>query len=482
MKRFPYSVPDPERWRTWIAITVVVKALMLLLMLHIGAIGTGEAGVLGVWWSDAPTYFDPIDSLLRGGDYLPDLRLPGYGAVYLLVRLFTEPPLTYDVIVVLQFLVAAVSMYVLPRIVYRITGSRKLFLATLLLYVASISVHWYDGVILTESFCASAMIFFIDRWENWYRTGSKAALFTAGLWLTWAIFLKPVIAPVPAFALAALWLARAHRGAFVRNALVFSLSLIVIDGAWILRNAMRYGEFSPVARMLYTGADAPTPELRAVEFVIVFGGDCTWWTDPQAEIRFFNTGKDQLPGRTNASSIVLPDRIMTSVYNMDTLQATADEILALKEPTVTEEERDARNKAINARFERWTQAFIDEHPFQYQVLSRLLALRRYVLQTGNPIAYDLTFREMPLHYKALKLFHMGLHWTTMLGGCLGGWIWFRRGNARPLALLPALIVPFGILIFPFALRLSEHRYMVPFIPVMLLCLVVGWHARSTPTA
>jgi hypothetical protein len=481
MTRIPGTLPDPERWRFWLSITLVLKGATLFLLLHIGAIGMGDAGMLGVWWSDAPTYFEPIDSLLAGGDYLPDLRLPGYGVVYFLVRLFTEPPLTYDVLVVLQTLVAAFSMYVLPRSVYRITGSKALFLATLLLYAASISVHWYDAVMLTESLCASSMIFFIDRWERWYRTGSRAALVFSGLWLTWAIFLKPVIAPVFALALIALWMARAERGAFLRNALLILAPLILLDGAWILRNAIRYGEFSPIARRMYTGSINPTPEFRATQFVIAFGGDCTWWTHPNAEIRFFNVGHDQLPGATNASSIVLPERIMTSIYNVDTLRATSVEILALKDPAVTNEFRDTRNKLINARFERWTEAFIKEHPVQYHFLTKLIALRRFVVQTGNPVVYAQTFREMPWYLKATKLFHLALHWATLLGGFVGGYIWLRRGPSVPLAILPVLIVPFGTLVFSLVLRLSEHRYLVPFIPVMLLCTIVGYHYSRNRT-
>lgn len=477
MNRLIRSLPEPENWRSWLMVTLVVKVATILLFLGLGVIGFGDTGLLGVWWNDAPTYFDPIESLLHGGDYEPDVRLPGYGAVYMLLRLVTEPPLTYDGLVVLQTLLGAVSMYVLARLVFRLTGSKRMFLLMLVVYVVSVSVQWYDAVMLTESFCASALIFFMDRWLRWHRTGKPSPLYFAGLWLTWAIFLKPVLAPVVGFVLLALWLARLQRGGWMKNALVFLMPLMVVDGAWIIRNALRHGSFAPLTRTLYADSDDPGPELRAAEFVIAFGGDLVWWGDPKAEVRFFNTGKDQLPGHTNAAEIVLPERILTSAYTMDTLRATAAEILTLKQPGIPEDELAQRNKVISARFERWTQAFIQEHPVQYHVLSRLLALRRYVIQTGNPVAYAQTFREMPIHYKALKLFHIGLHYSTMLLGLVGGWLWLRRRQDRALALVPVLLVPFGILIFPIALRFSEHRYLVPFIPFMLLCAMVGLHMR-----
>lgn len=480
MRRLLDRLPDPERWGAWLVVTLAIKAATLTILMQVGGIGLGNAGWLGVWWTDAPTYFEPIESLMRGGDYTPDVRMPGYGAVYLLVRLFTEPPLTYDALVLLQTLLAAVSMYVLARLAYRLTGSKALFAGLLAVYAVSISVQWYDAVILTESFCTSAMIFFLDRWVAWNRQGRTADLVIAGAWLAWGIFLKPVLAPVPAFVLVALWLGRRQRAGALRHAVLFLLPLAVADGAWIIRNAIRYGSFIPVTRTLYVDEDSPTPALTAMVFVQAIGGDITWWTDPQAEMRFFNTGLDQVPGRTNAGSIQLPDRILTSAYTMDSLRAAADEILALKHDTVSAAYLEARNRALNARFERWTAAFIDEHPFQYYVLSRLLALRRYVLQTGNPVAYDLTFRAMPLHQKAMKLFHFGLHWATLLCGLAGAWLWVRRPEERAMAAVPALIVPFGLLIFPLVLRFAEHRYLVLFIPVMLLCAFVGLHRRFAP--
>ncbi|MBK7946509.1 MAG: hypothetical protein IPJ85_14960 [Flavobacteriales bacterium] len=477
MNRLLKSLPDPLSAHVWLLVTLVVKVATLVLLFRIGAIGHGNAGVLGVWWADAPTYFEPMESLLRGGGYDPDLRMPGYGVVYLLLRLFTEPPVTYDVLVILQSLLASVSMYILARLVWQQTGSKALFVLSMAVYALSISVHWYDAVMLTESFCVSALIFFLDRWVHWSRTGNRASLVFAGLWLTWAIFLKPVLAPIPAFVLLGLWLARSDWRQLLRNAMLFLLPLMAFDGAWMARNALRHGKPIVLTRVLFVGEDDPKPKLTALKFVWAIGGDITWWTDPQAEMRFFNTGLDQLPGSTNASSIILPNRILTSAYTMDSLRAAADEILALKSDTVSADYLHHRNLALNAKFDRWTAAFIAEHPAQYYLLSRLLALRRYVFQTGNPIAYSLPFRQMPLHHKALKLFHFGLHWATLLGGMLGAWWWLRNGNNRSLAVVPSLIVPFGIFVIPFALRFSEHRYMVPFIPFMLLCLIIGSHLR-----
>ncbi|HRH37795.1 MAG TPA: hypothetical protein PK760_05590, partial [Flavobacteriales bacterium] len=337
MRRAAATLPDPERWLPWLIITLGIKAITIWILLATNSIGDGTGGRVGIFWGDTTSYFNPIETFLRTGNYSPDVRMPGYGAPYLLLRLVSSPPLTYDLFTLLQVCLAAWSMYVLSRLAYRLSGSRTVFLITLVTYALSISVQWYDGVLLTESFVTSALILFLDRYHTWYRTKDPTALALAGSWLTWAIFLKPVLAPVPAIVLLGLLISRSGKTALLKNALIFLLPLMVVDGAWVIRNWTLYHRFIPVVRTLYVTEDHPEPKLVATKFVLAFGGDVVWWVDPQAEVRFFNVGNDQVPGHTNATSIQLPARIMTSAYNLDSLKALSDRILLLKDTSLPPE-------------------------------------------------------------------------------------------------------------------------------------------------
>ena len=477
MRRFTARIPDPERWPFWLFVTLCIKVLTLGVLLSTHGPDHNGAGRLGLFWGDTPGYFVPIESLLENGNYTPDLRMPGYGALYLLVRLVSTPPGTYDVIIILQVLLAAWSMYVLSRLTYRLSGSRAVFLITLVTYAVSISVQWYDIMLMTESFVTSALILFLDRYHTWHRARDPKALLIAGCWLTWAIFLKPVLAPVAGIVLLGIWISRSGRTALLRDAFIFLLPLIVIDGAWMVRNWIHHQQLIPLTRTLFVSEDHPDPKLAASRFVLAFGGDIVWWVDPQAELRFFNVGNDQIPGQTNATSIHLPERIMTSAYDLDSLAALSQRILLLKDPSLPAETVERASAEINAELDRYRIAFITEHPIQYHVQSRWLALVRFLKQSGNPIAYRLTFAEMPFPLKVIKLFHIALHWCTILLGVIGAVFWWRGSTVRGFVVVPVLLVPFGLLIFPLVLRFSEHRYFVPFIPFLLIAAVVGLHSR-----
>lgn len=471
------SVPHPRRWAIWSTISLLVKLLILWVLVSYGKVGLGDAGILGTTAGDTSGYFEPIESLLRGGNYAPDVRMPGYGVVYLLARSVSPIPRVFDILVALQLLLASVSMYLLARMVFRITASRSLFLLTLGVYAMTISVHWYDAVLLTESFATSAMILFLDRFLVWCRSGGGRALVLSGLWITWAIFLKPVLAPVPGIVLLGIWYARTNHPNYIRNSFAFLIPLIVMDGAWIVRNALEHGGIHPLTRTLFVSEVDPDPKLFASRFVIAFGGDMVWWADREAEVRFFNVGNDQVPGHTNATEVILPDRIMTSAYNSDSLRALSERILALKDPSLPDDLRSMETERINAKLEHYLTVFIAEHPFQYHVLSRIKALANFLKQSGNPAAYMATFGDLPIAWKGLKLFHMGLHYSTLFLGLAGAVFWWRSGRDRPFAVVATLIVPFGILIFPIGLRFSEHRYLVPFIPYLLLAAFVGFWCK-----
>ncbi|MBS1581328.1 MAG: hypothetical protein JST66_03915, partial [Bacteroidetes bacterium] len=104
-------IPAPERARFWMPVALAVKAVSLAIWLSIGATGTSGAGRLAMLAGDTPGYLDPITSLLRGEGYVPDLRMPGYGAAYLPVRLIAAPPQAYDLLVLLQLATSAVALY-----------------------------------------------------------------------------------------------------------------------------------------------------------------------------------------------------------------------------------------------------------------------------------------------------------------------------------------------------------------------------------
>ncbi len=81
---------QPHRWWPPFLIALAGKLLLLAWML-------AEHGVSlsGPWYSvggDAMGYIGPMESVLEDKGYVPDHRLPGYGAPYLILRLLMDRP------------------------------------------------------------------------------------------------------------------------------------------------------------------------------------------------------------------------------------------------------------------------------------------------------------------------------------------------------------------------------------------------------
>src|ERR1700722_17591895 len=93
--------PKSSKWPFWIIVALLFKALIPLLMLLHGH--RTNPNLLGFGFiGDSPSYIDPIDSFIANGNYNPDHRMPGFGIIYYLFRLFLSYTGSYNCIVILQ--------------------------------------------------------------------------------------------------------------------------------------------------------------------------------------------------------------------------------------------------------------------------------------------------------------------------------------------------------------------------------------------
>lgn len=474
---------------TWafIGIALLVRGCLFGMFLRGHGLHSAWYG-WGAETGDTPGYFEPVESFLRGAAYLPDYRMPGYGIPYLLFRSFTTPQGAGSAIILLQALLGMVSVVVLARCAKLLGAQRWVQYAVCLGYAAFARVVVYDVYWLTESLCTSALILGTHGWLAHGRTASRGALFWSGLWLAWAVFLRPV---------QLVWLLLLGVGIlFTRTASVrqkvgacalFLLPFAIADGWWVRRNAIMHREFVPLSRGVVMPELATSPMYPLMRFLQATGGNYIHW-DPSAHIRWFNMREGPLgrPGPRVDQGVVMPSFALCDRITEDSLRAWASDMSRWSDSRTTPQERMDLFRSMNARSDRFVHFYEEDRPWQYMVASRARLTSLYFGLAGSGALFRSPAKREEWFVPSRFLLDAPMHWTVLIGGLIGALLALRHTKrSRPVAWIGALTLV-SVFIVPWGLRLCEGRYLLPMYPwlFMLLMLAVGGipAARSRPAA
>lgn len=448
-------------------IAIVVKAAMLAVMIG-HSTAPGPYGLLAGVVGDSGSYLTPIDSLLAHGTYDQDYRMPGYGAVYLVIRLFLPRSHAGDALVVLQGLFDALGTLLLALIALRMVGRWWAFHVVFWIALLGHTVTRYDALMLTESFTTNAVITASYLIAPGAATARRWHTVASGTLCSWAIFMRPALLPV--LPLLACWYGvqgKAGLRITLLRAALFGLPFMIAETAWIARNFVVHGRFVPAhQRVRYASIDDGVlgPMLDYVE---AFGGRTSWW-DPDAEIRFFGIDggvkSDVCPS--------LPSDVVVPGCSMADLQEVAREVHHLRHDTLTVEQQAATTASIRERLTAFRSAYIAAHPWHYRLLAPLRLTAHFLVHSGTENALPAPWGALPWWERALKvawaLLFVGVEAAGITGCILAilvprirrRWLWL---GASTLALL---------LMHPLAFRATEYRYIVPFYPWLILVAVV----------
>ncbi len=190
--------------------------------------------------SDTRGYLEPAYRFLTQGAYQPDGRLPGYGALYwglLQVGFSRKASLWGLFILSLGLWVAAVGSW-LYELEQQGIAPKWLGIGAALLAFSPFS--YYTRVLIPEILAAAVGLLGLYALI-------KERYFLAGIALTWAFFLRPVLG---------IWLPAAGVFLLLRKAkpsalLLFCLPFALAEGSWTFRNWRVYGDFRPLAGTAY---------------------------------------------------------------------------------------------------------------------------------------------------------------------------------------------------------------------------------------
>jgi hypothetical protein len=150
---------------------------------------------------DDGSYFSPVENFLHhhGYCYIPSVpfagRMPGYSLIYLLFRLLLSPAASVIAIVGLQFILSSLAAYILCLSINKIFQNTRIAVIAFFLYSFSTFIGVFDLYIAGESLSNSAFIFMLYYLLRALKEDKNKSqnMFVSGLFLTWAIFLRPYI-------------------------------------------------------------------------------------------------------------------------------------------------------------------------------------------------------------------------------------------------------------------------------------------------
>ncbi|HTB05506.1 MAG TPA: hypothetical protein VK806_01050 [Bacteroidia bacterium] len=446
-----YFLRDPSQKWFWFLFSLIVKGLPFLILLHSKPLND-IPGFWGIAHGDSYSYLAPIESFISSGNYQPDFRMPGYGIVFYPFLLLFSKAIACNIIITLQYIAAAISVYYLALTAKNILASNRVFYITFYLFLFSYYTNFYDAYIQTEAFFTAALIFAVYYFTEYYQRGSMKYLLCTSLLLCWLIFMRPVFLPILLlFALLILLNKNLPIASRFKTALLLLIPFLVCDTAWVVRNYSVHRRFIPLTVSALYPYIATSYMQPMFEFEQAWGGSAVL-TD----------------NKTSAIDSV-PNDIYTSQFNNDSLVHLKDLIASLQQANLDSAKDVAYENELKTKFALYKLSIAKEKPFLYYFIAPLKLTKDFLYGQENRDMLE-RGKGNPIIGSILVLFNKVLYLLIVLLGFIGAFIVAIKGFRHNYFYWLISLIPLYILIIhPIILRYATNRFLIPAYPFLIAC-------------
>lgn len=477
-QRLARLVPDPDRWRAWLFIALLIKASYLAISLSQGYY-TYCAGCIGAGHPDSPSYFEPLDNLVETGVYAPDFRLPGIGVLYLPLRVVADATHAKNLFIIAQLLLDVLAVYALAIAAFLLLRSRAAFLICFGLYGLASTVSGFNAFLLTESLCASALCFTFYFVVRYIRGGPVSLLVWASFMQAWAYFLRPVLVVYAllfvVFVIVFAW--RQGRRPVIAG-IAALLPLFIAQASWTLRNYFQHDRWQVLTATVWY----PNDQLTGPASRDLIG---TWDYLPAVYFANDEPWPDRQSSMIDVNTVLFPEAIFTDIVTLDSLLDLREECFRLTAMDRSDPDYGELDRVLAERFHRYARSVRKEHPLLAYVITplRLTALHVFT-STGVRNLFLKPFAQLANWAKGVKLAHMALFLAALYGSLF--FIPWSLFTALGRAFMPlSVFLVFALTVHPVVFRFIDVRYLYVFFPVMCLCaalfysgVVRWWRSRT----
>ncbi len=412
-------------------------------------------------------FLEPVDNYFEKGRY--ELienqpftgRMPGYWYPYMLLRFLFSQAVALNLLMALQVLLSGLSVYVLARFAEEVFRSKRLFQWVFWGYLLSTYTAVFDFQTITESFSVSAIIFFTWFLLKYLQEQRVKWLVLSGVFLTWAIFLRPflglnlVIIPV-----VLLIYYRKNLGRTLIHLMLWSIPFLLAEVPWVIRNHQVNGKFVP----LTTGVDdygrTYSQGWQSVRALFYHWGGQAAYFEPGMAYWF-----RRAPMEENFS---LPDHAFEGV------NYTREDIVELRNKyrenllLESDEEFYYRDSLVATEADLYLSSYRENHFFRHNILSGVLGMKRLFVHSGSPFLPVPQGSDKNMFELGIKYFYLLFYLLVLVGSVPGLFLAIRNEGSRKMGVLLGLMIVQLILVLSYYSQYQGARYTISLYPWLLV--------------
>ncbi len=465
--------------RKVLIVIIIIKVLTFIWFLSQGGINIIEGFwgrcITEIWYG----YLQGMENFVTNFSYDPDLRMPGYGMVYLIPRLLTNVPTACNIVIIIQLLTAIVSTYLLAEIALKIFKTKTSFILTAIIFSLNFCISSYEVKLYSDSLSISFSIIAFYFFMKYFEKAKYYHILISAILICWAIFIRPVMGVM--WGVMGIYLLisaiKNKSGKTFVAIVLFAAPFIICDSLWVIRNYIKHKEISPFDSMKLYKADFNNTRTDLLypyifRFVSSWGGNPVMW-DPESETRWFGIEKRVIDGseayfKLGEYQKDLPEYIYTSKFNNDSLLILRSKIQMIWSNTLSQEEELEYCDFVNTRLLKYTQSIREEKPFIYYVYSPLRIAKTFLFTHGTQNLIDKKFVEMNFFEKSVKIMASCINIFTVLFGLMGIIMIIIKRNSEKILYIPVAFSLLYIFYICFIFKFPEIRYLLPLYAYLMI--------------
>ena len=458
----------------WTALSLFIKGSILWFYLSFLP-SDGDIKFWSFLTPDGHSYINPIERFIRGERYFPDYRMPGLGFFYFIFRLFLSKVFALNTLLVFQTLISSISIYYLSRLAQQLFSSKFAFYSTFFLSAFGLYLAQFDALVLTESLALSFIIFFVYCLFQLYDKRKKEYyyLIFGGVCFVFLVFLKPVYLPLGLLAVFVLFeTGKKHKYSIIliaKKSILFFAPLIFTIGLWTYRNYQVHQNFIPLNNCYIHPELESSVKWQWMRLLMACGEKISTNQEKSPKVLWIDQPMDSLIANSKQTQkFELPEDIYTSVFNRNDLIEIAilnqkskkiDQLEGFEQKKQYEELVALSYKKVN----RLIESFKKEKPIYFYVKAPLKLLVKYV---RAPFGYYDSETKSPTK-RMILIYYYFWYWFVFIFGMIGISIQLIKSRRKGIMLF---FVPvfYTLFVFPFILRFSENRYLIPAFPFLII--------------